>query len=161
MLVPYPEDGSDAKDHRRPSALRNKAARRAKGEHMLESEAIKTAICCFSSQSSHITSSFRLPTKTISARLLPYTILNYTFIPLPPRRPCSACAESSSSSLWLIRETHLGRVLATLLIHPGYASICRPAPRRRECEGKNKTTTKNNRALPRLMSLTLRAPSGA
>lgn len=52
-------------------------------EHMLESEAIKTAICCFSSQSSHITSSFRLPTRAISTRLLPCTILNYTFTPPP------------------------------------------------------------------------------
>lgn len=49
---------------------------------MLEYEAIKSAICCFSSQSSHLTSSFTLITKAISARLLPCTILNYTFIPL-------------------------------------------------------------------------------
>lgn len=70
--------------------------------------------------------------------------------PTPPLlRPCSACAESTSSSLWLIRETHLDRVLA---VRPHssrlrtHLSGLRLAWRQRG--GENKTTSANNRAPP-------------
>lgn len=68
-------------------------------EHMWESEAIKTAICRFSSLSSQITSSFRLPTKAISTRLFPCTRLNYTVIP-PAQSPVLPLCARLGEHIW-------------------------------------------------------------
>lgn len=120
----------------------NKTTKGAEGEHMLESKAIKTVISAILTARTLISvPNLDSPQRQFHHVCFP-TIYSITLLFLCPLRPCSVFPESNASSEWLMRETHLGKILATLLIHPGYTSICHPATRWNECKEKN------NRAVP-------------